>query len=249
MDQNLEPSGVQGCWAAGITLCSGKLSREHLISDTLLGSDVRVRGLPWCRDQIRTVGSANLTAKCLCEGHNHALSPCDQEAGRLRDAVAEMAHNRKTILPGSSHRVQISGPLFARWMAKTSCTMLASARQYVPVPLARYAFGKLDDRRIGVYFCASVGAEVVPNDDHVGVYWLHEVSNPDGVAVAFMFRGLPWLISTTPLETAIDEVRQLPGFDAVVPSSLVPRPRSLAVEFDSELQELPRQLICDFLWP
>jgi hypothetical protein len=66
------------------------MSREHTITKAMfLDKEIEVSGMPWCVDQPKKVGLANLTAKVLCVVHNSALSPVDQEALRFAEAMRE----------------------------------------------------------------------------------------------------------------------------------------------------------------
>src|SRR5229473_1352979 len=93
-DNPVEPmgttSGSSKCWASCLGGCSNKISREHTITKAMfLDKEIEVSGMPWCADQPKKVGLANLTAKVLCLVHNSALSPVDQEAVSFAEAMRE----------------------------------------------------------------------------------------------------------------------------------------------------------------
>jgi hypothetical protein len=55
------------CWAACLGDCSDKMSREHVITEgVFLSDDIKVKGLPWCRDDFTVIGLTNLVRKNLC---------------------------------------------------------------------------------------------------------------------------------------------------------------------------------------
>lgn len=48
--QSNDRQTVKGCWAASLGDCEGKISWEHLVSESLLPEGgIMVRGLHWCK--------------------------------------------------------------------------------------------------------------------------------------------------------------------------------------------------------
>src|ERR1700744_5970980 len=81
---------VKGCWAASLGDCEGKISREHLVSESLLPEGgVMVSGLPWCKDEPKPLGNAALTGKILCQKHNSELSELDYNVKQSFDTLSE----------------------------------------------------------------------------------------------------------------------------------------------------------------
>lgn len=79
---------VEGCYFQHLNSCSGKLSREHLISEAALkiisrdGPVVRVGGSSWIPEGTeKTLGLGSLTCHCLCSAHNSDLNELDAAAG------------------------------------------------------------------------------------------------------------------------------------------------------------------------
>ena len=114
------------CWANVLGDCSDKVSREHQVSKGLFSSQtaVIVHGLPWCRDEPKTVGLESMTAKILCTTHNSALSPLDSEAQKFMLAVTEtskMQHEltKRHAIPERIVRNEVQAPLLERWLLKT----------------------------------------------------------------------------------------------------------------------------------
>ena len=67
-----ERSAMIRCSASALDECSQDQSREHLISASIFpgAKAVSVSGFPWCKNEIQTIGLANLTSKILCTKHN-----------------------------------------------------------------------------------------------------------------------------------------------------------------------------------
>ncbi len=94
---------MRTCWAACLGDCSDKISGEHIITDgAFLADAVKVKGLPWCVDDFKTIGLASLVKKVLCADHNSRLSEADAGAIQLGKAIcasAELSEARKRMPP------------------------------------------------------------------------------------------------------------------------------------------------------
>src|ERR1044072_4858249 len=79
-------SSVERCYMEELGTCRGGSSRAHLSSESIIlllkaDGDCTVSGLPWLADgETKVLGPKALTANCLCEKHNSALSPLDAAA-------------------------------------------------------------------------------------------------------------------------------------------------------------------------
>lgn len=127
------PEGDEkACWAASLGDCSGKRSREHLISKGIIEAG-EFGGLPWCRDKPISVGTGGLTSHVLCSKHNHALSPLDAEAKKVFDFLRDGLQGRYEA-PESPGVVDLAvdGLLLERWFLKTAMNFV-------------YAFGAVVD--------------------------------------------------------------------------------------------------------
>lgn len=224
------------------------MSGEHVVSRNLFEKAVTVRGLHWCEKEFKTVGVASLTANCLCRNHNSALSDTDQETQRLRNAIRWMLDKRFLPGDGPGRVEQVNGFRFARWMAKTACDVLASGGKHIPPALARYAFAPQDDRTIRVYLCVARGDPMEPNDEHIGIYWVHERDNPDGMLVSFLFRGLPWVIGTIDIGDAEPLVCQQFGLPRIEPGGFLQRPNEIALDVPVRGLGMTRKGSIRFLW-
>lgn len=128
------------CWAETIGGCGGGLSSEHIISRSQFEDrQITVQGLPWCKDEPKTVGLASLVARNLCRDHNTALSPVDAAAARLNRAFKVIFHQ-----PSLPVRVQFEARILERWLLKTTINLALQdpGSGLAPTPeLVRRAFG------------------------------------------------------------------------------------------------------------
>jgi hypothetical protein len=110
------------CYAAALTDCSTKISREHYISKGLLGlmgGTVDVAGLSFQQpDTLRGLPEKSLTAKALCERHNHALAPLDAEVARLYEALRDFDAGLRDSASWVSEERVVNGADIERWMLK-----------------------------------------------------------------------------------------------------------------------------------
>jgi hypothetical protein len=110
------------CYARVLGDCSEKLSREHYISKKLLerlGPSFMVDGVPW-HEGPKSVTPDNLAAKVLCQRHNEALGPLDNNITDLYDAL---------ILWHDGHQVGVrgfDGEDIERWALKAMIGFLVS---------------------------------------------------------------------------------------------------------------------------
>jgi hypothetical protein len=80
---NAAGQALDRCHMRELGNCEPPISGEHLISEGVIevlraGGDFTVSGLPWLEvGKTKKLAPKNLVAKCLCKGHNSALSPLD----------------------------------------------------------------------------------------------------------------------------------------------------------------------------
>jgi hypothetical protein len=111
---------VEKCYMRELRTCDGKISGEHLISESvirLLAGDGKftIGGTPWLpAGAIKAVGADSLTANCLCERHNNVLGPLDEAARYVFTAL-------KASLEKASDASEYiaSGHDLERWLLKT----------------------------------------------------------------------------------------------------------------------------------
>jgi hypothetical protein len=170
-------TSIKGCWAASLEGCDGKISREHLVSQSLFPEgNITVSGLHWCKDRPKTVGLAALTGKILCQKHNSELSELDaavkqafetfDESMRLFQARSKLQGRRWAI-----KTFNIDGELLERWFLKTLINLghggqwiIGEGPNAAGLPndeLVRIAFGKARFREgAGLYTAAHDGEQV-----------------------------------------------------------------------------------------
>jgi hypothetical protein len=140
-ENNQNRTEIKKCWASSIGGCSEKLSREHVISKSVLPEgELVVEGYPGL--PFNTAVESNLIAKILCTAHNNALSPTDSEASKLK-LIAE--HSRVAKEPSIGF---VNGKLIELWLLKTYINRMVSGWLGFKLPpslaLVEAAFG-IDD--------------------------------------------------------------------------------------------------------
>jgi hypothetical protein len=110
----------RGCYASCINNCRGKLSGEHVISQSILGEMMTTNYLP------KPIGRGSFKTKILCEGHNHDLSPFDDEVLKYTRLIHEDSLLYDPIIKGTLDSAitlpkyyTIDGKKFERWVIKT----------------------------------------------------------------------------------------------------------------------------------
>lgn len=124
---------------------------------------LEVEGIAAFGGAAKVVSTASLTAKVLCQRHNNLLSPLDEEAGRLADAI-------KAARSGSEHiHHQVNGALLERWALKTLVNLLASRwteKGYLPPgqDIVAKVFGALPlEARSGLYLVENYQGQAPPD--------------------------------------------------------------------------------------
>lgn len=225
------------CWARELGGCSTKLSREHLVSESLwLGKQLRVKGFPWCKNEWRDISLSSFTSKILCQAHNTELSPVDVAGRDLFDALrralqvqAEREANPARKWPFKQR--QVEGPMVERWFLKTTINLVlnlggdvqwagAETHGTPPLFLIQAAFGRVKlVSPMGLYTPSEVGENIF---DSESVHFAPALS-ADGVVVAglFAFRGLNFMMyfgdEYLPRRLALPKV-EMPGWRATRPN-------------------------------
>jgi hypothetical protein len=107
--------------------CEAPISREHIITESVIeilssGSEFTVGGLPWLRaGETKALAPGNLTAKCLCRGHNSAIHPLDDCAKLFFSTLKLCLEKGRTERP-----LLLSGHDLERWLLKTLKALAAS---------------------------------------------------------------------------------------------------------------------------
>jgi hypothetical protein len=202
------------CWAHTLGDCSNTQSREHYVSKGLFVSDgLRVRGLPWCRYETKTIGLGSATSKILCTSHNERLAELDAEAVRAFESFREIftLRARQAQLPGRlwKRRVwSLNARLLERWFLKTFINLVQVQQPLAqwrgtsdgqpPIELVRATFGLIPiDPPLGLYAAGAVDHIVVSDGDTVAFAPLHHAADGTLAAGAFEFRGFRFVVKWT----------------------------------------------------
>lgn len=114
------------CFARELRDCSTTISREHYISQSVLGlfsgSRLMVSGFPWIsKGEERQVSPTSLTGKVLCKRHNEALSVLDTVAYKFfQFFTSEWTRKSKVEV------YLTRGNDLERWLLKMLCGLVAS---------------------------------------------------------------------------------------------------------------------------
>jgi hypothetical protein len=120
-------SSVERCYMKELGSCDGKISGEHLVTQAIMlllkaDGDFTISGVPWLADgEMKVMAPKSLTANCLCQKHNSALSPLDSAALYFFTAL-------KSCLDRTAQlgRYIVSGHDIERWLLKTAKALAAS---------------------------------------------------------------------------------------------------------------------------
>lgn len=115
--------GQPGCFLKGSHDCSQKLSRDHIVSASVLRrlTDGKLHVQGPGRSFLATVSSDSLQTKYLCARHNSSLSPLDSEIGRLVGALQQADSDLASKNPQRQRLYLFSGFDIERWLLKTMC--------------------------------------------------------------------------------------------------------------------------------
>jgi len=131
---------VSGCWASSLDDCGGNLSAEHIVSRAALQKVVTVQGLPWCKDQPKSIGTSSFTAKHLCEYHNSSLSRYDATAENYLETFKNVfetraRHEHFWYSKNRPLEYEIDGYGLERWMCKTLVNIVLVQNSTSPTEL------------------------------------------------------------------------------------------------------------------
>jgi hypothetical protein len=201
------------CWAECLGDCSGKISKEHIVSRGLFDGDaLRVFGFSWCKDEEKEISLPSLTAKILCVKHNNDLSEVDtsganafavfREMRRLTNVREKMTPRRWRVV-----RCSVNGSLLERWFLKTLINIstgseypigkLANKAGQASEELVNVAFGRhIFTGRSGLYSAVHVG-QMIHSSDKVEFSPLIKEQNYIAGGL-FSFRGFRFLLFLDP---------------------------------------------------
>ncbi|SKG00830.1 Uncharacterised protein [Mycobacteroides abscessus subsp. massiliense] len=178
-----------GCYARGSKDCDEQLTREHFITDDVLGAIsadgkvVVVEGAAWQEkaERRKTIGRASLSRKMLCRRHNTALSPLDKMAAEFfrhsledhLDIFKYLGNDDRGSFPRGF--TMVSGPYIELWMLKVLWGAIeAGAIEVGGQPAYRFRLGVTREQLAEILWR---GAEWPPG---WGLYVLldHDVDEP-----------------------------------------------------------------------
>jgi hypothetical protein len=204
---------MRTCWAAWLGDCSDKISGEHLITNgAFLTDTVKVKGLPWCVDEFKTVGLASLVKNVLCTNHNSRLSEADAGAVQLRKALCDVADLSESRMRMPSQdwplkKFTVSGFALERWCLKTLVTIAFGGKVPIgdgdslpgapPRALVETAFGlkQFQPPRTGLYWMGKGGDEINVSEGVVVTTFSNAANRLAGAR--FRFWGLELLLMVT----------------------------------------------------
>lgn len=184
------------CWAAGFSECSGPMSREHVVSNAVFDEAMlEVQGIHAFGGLTKVVSTASLTARVLCQRHNSLLSPLDEEAGRLSDAI-------KTARVGSEHvQHKVNGALLERWALKVLVNLLASRWTekgfFPPGPdIVAKVFGSMPlQGQSGLYLLENYQGSAPPDSFFYCVLVSQHETHPQVLGLVASLSGVPFVLS------------------------------------------------------
>ena len=201
------------CWAACLGGCSGKRSREHIVSPSFFdGESIMVSGFSWCKNKEKEIGLSSLTAKILCVKHNNDLSDVDIAAAHAFDVFREaskLSNIRKKMKPRLWRVVKYSihGLLLERWFLKTLINISSNSEYRIgnlakkagqpSESLVKIAFGhQAFTGGSGLYSAAHVGQKIHSSDR---IIFAPLIKHEDYIAGGlFSFRGSRFLLFLDP---------------------------------------------------
>lgn len=119
---NLTGESKGRCYANILGSCSGPISKEHFISESILKhfGEMDASIFPWLKGRVEgKVTASQLVANCLCKYHNSFLSPLDSLAGKIFENFTILDVPKSPI-------IVIWGPSLQRWFLKLLIGLVAS---------------------------------------------------------------------------------------------------------------------------
>jgi hypothetical protein len=190
------------------------MSQEHLVSECLFEGEIKVKGLPWCNDKLKSMRIETLTAPFLCRHHNQTLSEVDTAARQTLDTLKEACAlwNARKDIRARSWTVKYFTTdmlLLERWCLKTLININLSGKPGLPVDaegksnrptdeLVRIVFGlERFTPPMGLHRIAVKG-ETLPDvgDGHIHVTTKGRNGRLGGAG--FKLWGLPFFLSLVP---------------------------------------------------
>jgi hypothetical protein len=192
---------MRNCWASHLSNCNGKLTREHIISNSILDQMIKVKGFSWCKDEFKKVSSASLTSRILCKKHNNELSKFDSEAKLFTSTINNLCEKdeifkkfgfRKKELPII---YKIDGIKLERWCCKTLINIAFSQKNKITIYFDKILPIIFQDKNFkrpyGLNFAVNIGQKIDSKNFFEIVPLLNETSdnNKELAGGLFIFKG------------------------------------------------------------
>lgn len=202
------------CWAECMGGCSSIQSREHYITKGLFsGKAVKLKGLPWCKFEEKTVGLAAASSKMLCKTHNEQLSNLDDSAIQAFESFRQIfaLHDRQYALPPQSYLLRtwkIDGRLLERWFLKTLVNLVQVQSQVMrwpngttdrspPLDVVEAAYGIVPIvSPLGLHAAAGIGQQVT-SGEHIHFAPITDTNTGYIAGGTFEFSGLRFVFAWT----------------------------------------------------
>ena len=212
------------CFARDLNDCSRKISREHYVSEGVLGlfgsGAPTVSGLPWLPNgEQKRVSLASLTGNMLCVRHNQALSKLDAIAANFF---------RFFTANWSEHAIEVflvRGYDLERWLLKMLCGIVVSGNATLhgqrlstwtpPAKWLEILFGSTDvEAPAGLHAIGAPRYEF--QTASLRVHPVFKTTTGQPIAVAFAVEGIAFLFAmeALPPNAAAESVR----FECPLPS-------------------------------
>ena len=154
------------CWMASLGGCSGTLTKEHFVSESVWrilngpgGGGVLYHSHATGKEKAVGLGSATISN--VCKHHNEGTSALDAEAAKLYSAFfshVNIPRDEMVIARGAptESTVEIDGRLFERWTAKTflNLSMHEKATAELKLPIV-----DLGNSQLAHFACGNSGSD------------------------------------------------------------------------------------------
>lgn len=136
---------MKTCWASDLGPCAGGLSREHLISASVLrASRIYVSGFDWCLNEEVAVGLQSLVRRHLCSRHNSLLSELDEAGSQVVHAFESNGVD--------PDKAELDGMLFERWLLKCAINLSYEGDRFIGVGMTDGTPGRVPRYLLEVVF-------------------------------------------------------------------------------------------------
>lgn len=197
---------MKNCWVNSLGCCSGKLTAEHIISNSILNKKFKVKGFSWCKDEPKEISASSLTGKNLCEKHNNELSTFDSEAKQYLSVINNFCNKTNDFKKFGFRRnsipiiYKVDGIKLERWCCKTLVNVCLSQKDEVIINFDKLLPIIFQDRNFenpyGLNFVAAVGREINTKDAFQIAPLLNETNDKKKELAGGLitFRGLRFIL-------------------------------------------------------